>query len=400
MRLALRYRPTTIDDIISQEHLVGKDGAIRRFLENKKIPHMFFFGPPGVGKTSLARIISKDLDYHFYELNATNTKVEDLRAIFKAHKNTLARPLIFIDEVHRLSKNQQEVLLEVMEEASVLIIGASTQNPFFSLTNAIRSRSFLFEFKPISEDGLTSLVQKVARLENIKIDTSCVKKLCLLASFDARRALNYLEFASTNGVCTLESLNALAQDASSGTDKDDEHYDLASAFIKSMRGSDENASLYYLARLIASGEDPRFIARRLVIFASEDIGNANPNALTIANDAMNAAQTIGMPEARIILAQATIYLALSPKSNAAYVAIDKALDLIRSGEIQSVPNHLRDSHYAGSASLGVGGYKYPHDYGGYVEQDYMQKPLDLINMKGIGFEKILLQWKDKIISKK
>ncbi len=398
MNLAQKYRPKTIDEIAGQEDLVGVNGVIREFLERKNIPHMFFWGTPGSGKTSLARVIAGTLELDFFEKNATSIKVEELRSIFNAYKNTLTKPLIFIDEVHRLSKTQQEVLLPVMEANGAIIIGASTENPFFALTDAVRSRGFLFEFKPLSHADLRRFLERVAKQEGLKIAPEAVEFITSSSGGDVRAMLNTLEFSARGGAVDLQTAQRLRQSAqNTGASGGDTHYNLTSALIKSMRGSDENAAIYYLARLLSGGEDPRFIARRLVIFASEDIGNANPNALNLATSCFSATATIGMPEVRIILAQTVIYLSLSPKSNAAYAAIDKALDLINKGELQAIPSHLKDAHYSGAKELGVGGYLYPHDFGGWVKQRYLEKPLDLVSLKGAGFEQTLLQWKEKIL---
>lgn len=391
MNLALKYRPKTIDELLGQK-FTQKNGAVRTFVEQKRLPHMFFWGVPGSGKTSLARILAGLFDYTFYEKNATSFKIEDLREIFKSHKNTLAKPLIFIDEVHRLNKSQQEVLLPFMEEQRGLIIGASTQNPFFSLTGAIRSRSFLFEFEPISSTDLEVLLKRVAKLENISLDEKTAQFLVQTSSGDARAMLNHLEFCVKNGTADLGLARAIRSKTTEGVSESESHYNLASAFIKSIRGSDENAAIYYLARLLNAGEDPAFIARRLVIFASEDIGNANPNALNLASSCLNAVANIGMPEARIILSQTAIYLSLCPKSNSAYKAIDKALDFTSKTKPAAIPQHLKDAHYAGAKELGIKGYLYPHDFGGWVAQEYMPIKASFVELK-IGFEETLKTWK-------
>ena len=382
-------RPKSFDEVVGQEHLCSTAAPLRVLCEKGVLGHSFFYGPAGCGKTSIARIIAKVMDLPFYEFNATSLKIEQLRKIFDLYKNTLEKPLIFIDEVHRLAKNQQEVLLPVMENNSILIIGASTENPFYSLTSAIRSRSMLFEVKYIKNEILLELLNKT--LSHVKIDCDDDAKEYLVASSggDARAMLKLLEFASNiSESITLDILKFLRPNAlSAGSSEASVHYDLISAMIKSIRGSDENAGIYYLARLIDGGESADFIARRLVILASEDIGNANPQALTLCTSAMTSVSKIGYPEARIILAQAVVYLCASPKSNSSYLAINKALKSIKDGEILEIPEHLKNN---------ANGYMYPHDYGGYIKQQYLQKPLKFVSLKKIGFEKKMKEWIDTI----
>ncbi|HUH43224.1 MAG TPA: replication-associated recombination protein A, partial [Sulfurimonas sp.] len=312
-------RPSNFDEIVGQEHLSKENAPLRVLCQKGALGHSFFFGPSGCGKTSIARVIAKTMDMPFYEFNATSIKIEQLRAIFEQYKNTLQRPLIFIDEVHRLAKNQQEVLLPVMENNSVLIIGASTENPFFSLTSALRSRSMLFELHYISNEALSGLLKRAINTSEITCDDEASEYLIASSGGDARSMLKLLEFASNIDThITLDILKSLRPNAlSTGSSEAGVHYDLASAMIKSIRGSDMDASIYYLARLIDGGESAEFIARRLVILASEDIGNANPQALTLATSAMTSVSKIGYPEARIILSQTVIYLCASPKSNSA-----------------------------------------------------------------------------------
>lgn len=387
---ALLYRPRTLDDFIGQPHLLAPGAPLRRLIEKEALQHSFFYGPPGVGKTTLSRIVAERLGRPFYDLNATTLKVEELRAIFKQYAGALQKPLIFIDEVHRLSKNQQEVLLPFMERYDALIIGASTENPYFSLTAAMRSRALLFEFQPLSDEDLARMLDRVAQKEGLAIDEGARRYLIESSGGDMRAMLNLLEAAAaideTIGIETLKSLRPAA--LHEGSNSADTHYNLASAMIKSLRGSDVDAALYWMGRLIAGGEPPEFIARRMVIFASEDIGNANPNALNLAVSAMEAVSRIGYPEARIILSQCAIYLASSPKSNAAYQAVNRTLKTIEKGELQPVPKHLRSPDHPG--------YLYPHDFGGWVEQTYLQKPLKLYESKEIGYEKRLEEWRQKI----
>ena len=323
------------DDIFGQEHLTSSNSPLRILSEKKALGHSFLFGPAGCGKTSLARIIAKKMELPFYELNATSLKIEQLRKIFDQYKNTLQRPLIFIDEVHRLAKNQQEVLLPIMEKNSALIIGASTENPFFSLTSAIRSRSILFELYYVSSKALSTLLNKTLIQTKLTCNDDAREYLVASSGGDARAMLILLEFSSHLGKnITLQNLKSLRPNAlSAGCSEIGVHYDLISSLIKSMRASDMDASIYYLARLINGGESADFIARRLVIFASEDVGNANPQALTLSTSTMTSVSKIGYPEARIILAQAVIYLSASPKSNSSYKAINKALDSLENQKI-------------------------------------------------------------------
>ncbi|MCK9492558.1 MAG: replication-associated recombination protein A [Sulfurimonas sp.] len=382
-------RPSSFDELVGQEHLSGQNAPLRILCEKLALGHSFFYGPAGCGKTSIARIISKKMELPFYEFNATSLKVEQLRKIFDQYKNTLQKPLIFIDEVHRLSKNQQEVLLPVMENNSVLIIGASTENPFFSLTSAIRSRSMLFELKYIENSSLLKLLEKALKHADLECDEDAKEYLVASSGGDARSMLKLLEFSSSIKThITLDLLKSLRPNALSvGSSEAGVHYDLASALIKSIRGSDADAAIYYLARLIDGGESAAFIARRLVILASEDVGNANPQALTLTTSALTSVSQIGYPEARIILAQAVIYLCASPKSNSAYLAINSALQAVNDGVMLEIPKNITQKN---------SGYLYPHDFGGYVKQDYLSKPLSFVKLKDIGYEKKMKEWIFKI----
>ena len=382
-------RPAAFDDLVGQDHLSEPNAPLRTLCEKGVLGHSFLFGPAGCGKTSIARIIAKTMDFPFYEFNATSLKIEQLRKIFEQYKNALQKPLIFIDEVHRLAKNQQEVLLPVMENNSVLIIGASTENPFFSLTSAIRSRSMLFELRHISNAALTTLLQKALNAAKLSCDDDTKEYLVATSGGDARAMLKLLEFASnldTN--ITLENLKSLRPNAlQAGSSEAGVHYDLASALIKSIRGSDADAAIYYLARLIEGGESADFIARRLVILASEDIGNANPQALTLTTSAMTSVSKIGYPEARIILAQAVVYLCASPKSNSSYLAINAALESVKSDTLLDIPNNIKQQNK---------GYLYPHDFGGYIKQTYLSKPLKFVELKSIGYEQKMKEWLEKL----
>ena len=387
--LANKYRPTSLDSFVGQSHIISKDKALYKLIKQKDIPHLFFYGKPGTGKTTLAKIIAREIssDYHYF--NATTFKIEDLRKVFDRYKNSFIKPLIFIDEVHRLSKNQQEVLLPIMENYDATIIGASTENPFFTLTNAIRSRSFLYEFLPFSYDEMEKILNIVLKDIDITLSNEVKDYLIYSSSGDARAMLTLLNFSyKVDQEISLNSLKELrANVIGDGVSSSSSHYDLASAMIKSLRGSNVDAALYYMARLIDGGESVDFITRRFVIFASEDIGNANPNALNLTSSTMQACNKIGYPESRIILAQCAIYLASSPKSNSAYKAINKALEEIKNGKILDIPKHLDSQHI---------GYLYPHDFGGYVEQEYLKEDLKLYNSLDIGFEKTLSEWIKKI----
>jgi putative ATPase len=383
------FRPKKLEDVVGQRHLCSLDSAFYKLLKSKNIPHSFFFGPPGTCKTTMAKIIASELDAPFYYMDATSLKVEQFRKIFTTHKGSLMKPLIFVDEVHRLSKTQQEVLLIPMENNEAIIIGASTENPYFTLTAGIRSRSMLFEFYTLTNDELKTLVQRVQKEVGFTIDDDALIYLISSSAGDSRALLNLLEFAvKVDKHVNLETLKSLRPTMlKDGVSSDDTHYNLASAMIKSIRGSDIDASLYYLARLIDGGESPEFIARRLVILSSEDIGNANPNALNLATNCMVAVNKVGFFESRIILSQCVVYLASSPKSNSCYKAINKALSQIKDGKILPIPSYLKS---------GAKNYKNPHNFNGWCKQDYIQESLKLYSSNQIGFEKTLNEWINKI----
>lgn len=390
--LSNKLRPTNLETFVGQSHIISKDKALYKLIKQKDIPHLFFYGKPGTGKTTLAKIIAKEIGTDYYYFNATSIKVEDLRKVFDKYKGALIKPLIFIDEVHRLSKNQQEVLLPIMENYDAIIIGASTENPFFTLTNAIRSRSFLYEFKPFTKDEMNKILYIALKDIDINISDEAKEYLIISSSGDARAMLTLLNFSyKVSKDINIDLLKELRENViGDGVSSSDTHYDLASAMIKSLRGSNVDAALYYMARLINGGESVDFITRRFVIFASEDIGNANPNALNLAVNTMMACNKIGYPESRIMLSQCAIYLASSPKSNSAYKAINKALEQIKNGKILDIPKHLDSQHI---------GYLYPHDFGGYIEQEYLKEDLNLYQSLNIGFEKTLNDWIEKIKNK-
>ena len=389
--LAERLRPRTLDDYIGQKHLVGENAVLRKMIEAGRITSFILWGPPGVGKTTLAQIIANKLETPFFTLSAVTSGVKDVRDVIeKAQKGRFfneASPILFIDEIHRFSKSQQDSLLGAVERGIVTLIGATTENPSFEVIRPLLSRCQLYVLKSLDKDDLLQLLDRAIHTDVMLRERHI--ELCETAAMirssrgDARKLLNILELvveASPDGdvVITDDIVVSRLQQNPLAYDKDGEmHYDIISAFIKSIRGSDPDAALYWLARMIEGGEDPKFIARRLVISAAEDIGLANPNALLLANAAFDAVNKIGWPEGRIPLAEATVYLATSEKSNSAYLAIDKALDLVRRTGNQPVPLHLRNAPTKLMADLGYhDGYLYPHDYPGhYVAQQYMPDEL-------------------------
>lgn len=388
--LAHLLRPRSFEELVGQHHLFAPTAPLRRLIDSGSIPHLFFYGAPGSGKTTAARLIALALERPFKLFNATTFKIEELRAYVREFQGAILKPLIFIDEVHRLSKNQQEVLLPIMEFHEAIIIGASTENPYFAMTAAIRSRSMLFEFLPLGREDLEALLDRAMRDSEVELEPKAREYLLHSSGGDARALLNLLDcaLALQESPLTLETLQSLRPSVlHEGASEGDTHYNLASALIKSIRGSDENAAIYYLARLIESGENPEFIARRLVILASEDIGNANPNALNLATSTMLSVAKIGYPEARIILSQCVLYLSASPKSNSAYKAINHALEFVKKGGNLAIPKSIHSFHE---------GYLYPHDFGGWVEQRYLAKPLKFVEWIPVGFEKTLLEWLGKI----
>ena len=402
--LPYRLIPETIDQFIGQEHITGKGKPLRRLIERDKLFSSIFWGPPGTGKTTLARLISKLTKSEFIELNAVTSTIQDIRKaleIGRKNFNLGIKTILFIDEIHRFNKTQQDALLPDLEAGNVVLIGASTENPFFSIVPALRSRVKLYEFEPLSDNDLRKLYEMATTdprgLPGFKLPEDVLNHLIRVSAGDGRKFLTYIEELHTlsgGKEPDIQLAEEVTGKAAIHYGKGDDHYDVISAFIKSIRGSDPDAALYYLAKMLVGGEDPAFIARRLVILASEDIGNANPEALLIAHATMDVVQKIGMPEAALTLAQATIYLSMSPKSNAVYRAIKKAMSDVESGVDLPVPMHLRDSHYKGAKETGRGvGYKYPHDYPRHwVKQEYLSEKRKYYESEGIGFEKQLEDW--------
>jgi putative ATPase len=390
--LAARMRPRNLNEFAGQTHILAPGQLLRRAIEADRIQSLIFFGPPGTGKTSLAQIIARQTKSKFERLSGVESNVADMRRVLAGALNRLENTgqptILFIDEIHRFTKSQQDVLLPDVESGVVKLIGATTHNPFFFVNSPLVSRSQIFELRPLTEDELFSLLQRaVADAERglgylkISTDESALRHLAKISDGDARKALNALEIAALttapdkNGIVRID-LAAAEQSIQKKAvvyDDEDAHYDTISAFIKSMRGSDPDAALYWLAKMIHAGEDPRFIARRIVICAAEDVGLADPMALVLANACLSASEFVGWPEARIPLAEATIYIATANKSNSAITAIDAALADVKSGRTIPVPEHLRDAHYKGAERLGHGkGYEYAHDHPGhFVAQDYL-----------------------------
>ena len=389
--LAERLRPQKLDDYIGQEHLVGRDGVFRRFIESKNIPSFILWGPPGVGKTTLAKIVAAELGRPFYTLSAVTSGVKEVREVIETAKRqqffNSATPLLFIDEIHRFNKSQQDSLLGAVEKGEVVLIGATTENPSFEVITPLLSRCQVYILKSMGDEQLQELLNRALTTdEELKKRNIVVEQTEALFGFaggDARKLLNILDIivSASDGDIVLNNqtvTDALQQNIALYDKNGEQHYDVISAFIKSVRGSDPNAAIYYLARMLAGGEEPRFIARRLVILASEDIGLANPNALLLANACFDTVHKIGMPEARITLAETTIYLATSPKSNSAYAAINEALAFVsKDNQLRPVPLHLRNAVTDLMKKEGYGAeYKYAHDYdGGFVRQEFMPDTL-------------------------
>ena len=390
--LAHRVRPQTLDEFIGQEEILGKDKILYRTIKADRLSSIILWGPTGSGKTSLAKVISNTTKYKFIKLNAVTSGVGDIKSAIEEAKNPLLNPtgkcILFIDEIHRFNKLQQDALLPFVENGTVILIGATTENPYFEVNKALISRSMVFKLKPLSVENVFTILKNAIKNPeglgsyNINIENETLKKIAEISNGDVRTALNSLEIAvlttpvDKNGVINITNeiaAECVGKKKSMFDKTGDSHYDNISAFIKSMRGSDPDATAFYLARAIAGGEDPVFIARRIVISAAEDVGMANPNALVVANSAMQAVHMVGMPEARIILAEAATYVATSPKSNASYLGINRALEDVKNKDTGEIPMHIRNAPVEGMEALGYHeGYKYPHDYPGhYVEQQYL-----------------------------
>lgn len=414
--LAARMRPRDLREFVGQSHILGEGQLLRRAIEADRIQSLIFYGPPGTGKTSLAQIIARQTKSKFERLSGVESNVADMRRVLSAAANRLANKgqstILFIDEIHRFNKAQQDVLLPDVEGGVVRLIGATTHNPFFFVNSPLVSRSQIFELRPLSEEELFQLLRRALSDEErglgymkIEADEPALRHLAKLSDGDARKALNSVEIAALttppNEQGTVHiSLSVAEQSIQKKAvvyDDEDAHYDTISAFIKSMRGSDPDATLYWLAKMIHAGEDPRFIARRIVIHAAEDVGLADPMALVLANAAFQAAEFIGWPEARIPLAEAAIYIATAQKSNSTILAIDAALEDVKSGRTLPVPEHLRDAHYQGAKRLGHGeGYKYAHDFPGhFVPQDYLGSDKRYYEPTEQGVEKKIKERLDK-----
>ena len=391
--LASRLRPRTLDEVVGQQHIIGKDKLLYRAIKADKLGSVIFYGPPGTGKTTLAKVIANTTQADFKQINATVAGKKDMEEVVTEAKNNMGmygrRTILFVDEIHRFNKGQQDYLLPFVEDGTLTLIGATTENPYFEVNGALLSRSRIFELKPLEKDDIKQLIYRAVTdsergmgTYRVKIEEDAADFLADTANGDARAALNAVELGvltterSDDGLIHIDLAAAqeCIQKRAVRYDKDgDNHYDTISAFIKSMRGSDPDAAVYYLARMLYAGEDIKFIARRIMICASEDVGNADPQALNVAVSAALAAERIGLPEAQIILSQAASYVACAPKSNAAYVAIQNAMENVKTTRTMPVPVHLQDRHYKGAAKLGHGeGYKYAHDYPKhYVKQQYL-----------------------------
>lgn len=390
--LASRLRPTSLDEIVGQQHIIGKDKLLYRAIKADKLSSIILYGPPGTGKTTIAQVIANTTKAEFTQINATSAGKKDMEVVVEGAKKTLGmyqrKTILFIDEIHRFNKGQQDYLLPFVEDGTIILIGATTENPYFEVNSALISRSIIFELKALEPEDIKVLIHRAVEdkekgmgVYKGQIDDAAVDFLADVANGDARQALTAVELAvlttepGDDGIIHITEAVAsqCIQKRVVRYDKGDSHYDTISAFIKSMRGSDPDAALYYLARMLYAGEDPKFIARRIMICASEDVGNADPMALVVASSAAQTVERIGMPEGRIPLAQAVTYVACAPKSNAAYLGINKALSLIEHSKTATIPPYLMDGSYKGAKNLGHGiGYKYAHDYKNhYVNQQYL-----------------------------
>ncbi len=417
--LAERMRPSSLEEFFGQKDIVGKGGFLRRVIQSDRIPSMIFYGPPGTGKTTLAYIIAQTTKMMFEKLSAVTDGIKELRSVldrakFRREAENL-RTILFIDEIHRYNKSQQDALLPAVEKGIVILIGATTENPFFEVNSALLSRMTILQLSSLSREDLSGIIKRaIVDKEKglgdyaIELEHSAEEYFIRTADGDARTLLNGLEIAALStdekdGKIFIDlkvAKNSMQTKHQSYDRTDDEHYNTASAFIKSMRGSDPDAALYWLAKMIVSGEDPKFIARRIMILAAEDIGLADPNALTVAVSCFQTVHVIGFPEARIPLAEAVIYMSTAPKSNTAYLAIDKAICDVKNEELKKVPKHLRDGSYIGAKKLGNAiGYKYPHDYPDkYVVQSYLPEGEEkkYYEPLGLGYEKNICEYLKKI----
>jgi putative ATPase len=400
--LAWRMQPEDFEDFLGQPHLLERNRPLRRLIEDDKIVSVIFYGPPGTGKTALAHIIARKTKARFISINAVTAGIKDIREAVDSSQGE--RAILFVDEIHRFNKTQQDALLPHVEKGEIILVGASTQNPFFSLVPALSSRSLIFPFKPIPPDELKKLLYRAISDKKglgeyeISLQQEAAEYISSVSDGDARKSLNILElaFLSSTGSSakvasiTLGQVKEITQNRSIYYDEND-HYNTISAFIKSMRGSDPDATVYWMAKMLEAGEDPLFIARRIVICAAEDVGNADPQALVVAVSALHAFEKTGLPEGRIPLAMAALYVATAPKSNASYVAIDNAIDAVRNEPAREVPNHLKDASYKNAKKLGAGvGYLYPHSFDGhYVKQAYMPEQKTFYTPSSEGFEKII-----------
>lgn len=419
--LASRMRPTSLEEVVGQQHIIGKDRLLYRAIQADKLQSVIFYGPPGTGKTTLAQVIAHTTSARFHQINATSAGKKEMEEAISQAKDAQGmygkKTILFIDEIHRFHKGQQDYLLPYVEDGTVVLIGATTENPYFEVNSALLSRSIIFELKPLEKEDIGQLLQRAVTDEtkglgayDAVLDADAKDFLADYSNGDARNALNALELGvlttprSEDGKIhiTLDVVSECIQRRVIKYDKGgDNHYDTISAFIKSMRGSDPDAAIYYLARMLYAGEDIKFIARRIMICAAEDVSNADPMALVVATSAAQAVERLGMPEARIVLSQAAAYVASAPKSNSAIMAIDKAMELVRTEKTPAIPPYLQDRHYKGAEKLGRGiGYKYAHDYPNhYVDQQYLPDPyvgMKLYNPGELGLEKERKAWLDRI----
>lgn len=421
--LASRMRPTTLEEVVGQEEIIGEGKLLYRAIKADRLSSIILYGPPGVGKTTLAKVIANTTKANFYQVNATTAGKKDMETVVEDAKQNIAtkgsKSILFIDEIHRFNKSQQDYLLPYVEDGTIILIGATTENPYFEVNSALLSRSRIFELKPLSKENILTLIHRTFESDkgvksfNAKITDDAADFLARVSDGDARAALNAIELAvlttekGKDGIMNID-LNVAEQCIQKRAikyDKDgDNHYDTISAFIKSLRGSDPDAALYYLAKMLAAGEDIKFIARRMMISASEDVGNANPMAICVATSAAQAVERVGLPEARIILAQAATYIASSPKSNASYLGLEKAMEIVNEKGNLTIPSYLRGTH-KGAENLDRGiGYKYAHDYPNhYVDQQYLPdeiKDVKFYEPTDIGYEEKIREYFKKIGRKK